>query len=334
MDLRTVTEWAGQAGSPGTPANAKIADGLGPLLPSDSSVTVRNPTSSRDNGVAPALTRVLLCDTTTPEGRKEFCVKLYPDSADGVSSMHRHESLLRELGDAIPVPRVIEAVPSGDRFGFPALITTVIGYPLDEKMHDVPADAGATIIADLGNAIATLHQYDLDNLSIEGDYDPGKLLNVWREDAAWYRDNAHTAQEYTDLVIEAAAILAAREEMPRHGRLIHRDLTPYNVVMVENRFGGIVDWDHAGIAAPQEDVAKAVIGLLIMSSVPYGQRLQIAGEFVRVYASAVRRSAFEFFEQCVPFALDTILDWIIGIKNAPRDELAWATRQILERNGI
>jgi hypothetical protein len=57
-------------------------------------------------------------------------------------------------------------------------------------------------------------------------------------------------------------------------------------------------------------------------------------EFVKAYASGLGLSSSELGEQCIPFALDTVLDWVIGIKNAPQDELVWATRQIVERNYI
>lgn len=334
MDLRTVIEWAGQASVPGTAANTKLVEGLRPLLFGDSSVAVRNPTSSRDNGVAPALTRVLLCSTTASEPTSEFCVKLYPRSADGIASMRRHEILLRELSNTVPVPQVIEAIPSGDRLGFPALITTTIGDPLDQMMHELPADARANAVKDFGTVIATLHQRDLNRFPIERDYDPGNLLSVWREDSVWYRNNAHRAQGHSNLVVEAADILATREDVPRTGSLIHRDLTPYNVVLMGDEFVGIVDWDHAGVSAAQEDVAKAVIGLLIISSVSCDERLQLAAGFLSAYASGSDVSPSELLEHCVPFALDTILDWVIGIKNAPRDELVWATRQIVERNCI
>lgn len=332
MDLGTVIEWAGQASIAGTPANIKVMDGLGPFIPIGSSVALVNPTSSRDNGVAPALTCVLLCTATVREGRNQFCVKFYPDSTSGLASMRRHESLLRKIGDTLPVPQVIEVLPSGAQLGFPALITTAIGDPLGEELRHLPLLTQAEIMRDLAAAVSELHQSDHTRFGMDKGHDRARVLASWREDSAWYRDNAWRAEGAADLVVQAAAILAERDDVPQDACLIHRDLTPYNVVVSDGVFAGIVDWDHAGVAAAQEEVAKAVIGLLIISGIPCDERLLLTAEFLRAYASSLRLSSAEFFEQCVPFAFDTILDWVIGIKNAPRDQLVWAMQQIVERN--
>jgi len=159
-DLTTAIEWAGQAAVPGPPANEKVLEGLKSFLPSETPVAISNPTSSRDNAVSPALTRVLLCRTTAGAAAKTLCVKFYSDSKAGAANIHRHECLLRKLHGVVPVPEVIAAVPSGDRFGFPVLITTAIGDPLDEQVGCLSPSARAEIISDFAAAIATLHRSD------------------------------------------------------------------------------------------------------------------------------------------------------------------------------
>jgi aminoglycoside phosphotransferase (APT) family kinase protein len=221
-----------------------------------------------------------------------------------------------------------------DPFGFPALVTTATGRPLDRELHGLGEAAQARIVTSVARAVAALHGLAPQELGIAQSYDPASVLRTWQCDAAWYENHADQAGATADVVRAAALVLAGRAQAPSAGCVVHRDLTPYNILAGDGTFAALVDWDHAGFSARQEDVGKAVIGLLGMLAIPRERRIPLASTFLRSYAGASSLPDEELYEQCVPFALDTILDWIVGGKNAPREELAWATEQVMNAEGI
>jgi len=189
-------------------------------------------------------------------------------------------------------------------------------------------------MADFAEAVLRLHRCPLGGLPIERAYDPDEIRQEWQRDAIWYADSSSRAGGAAVLVSEAASVLAACRDTPDNGCLVHRDLTPHNVLTADGQIVAIVGWDHAGVSAPYEDVGKVLVGLLGALSILYSARLEAACEFLRIYAQGIHRSTVELHNRCLPFALDTLLDWVIGIKNAPRDDLVWATEQILAGNDI
>ena len=333
MDLTDVIRWAVQATIPGTDANSIVLAGLRSILKAQGQGSITNPVSSPRDGTTPDLTRVLLCNVQTEHGTQRFCVKLYPSCPDGKKALHKHALLLSRLRNTVPVPEVVAVFAGADQFGFPALVTTAAGQPLDHELQDLPALSRNAIMVRIAEAAAVLHDADPRDLCIDTQYDTDSILNGWQEDAGWYEENAKRAGKAADLVREAASVLAGCSGVPPCGSVLHRDLTPHNI-LTENGAIALVDWDHAGFSAPQEDVGKIIIGLLGMLLLPRSLRLPLARVFLDTYSQRRSLSAEELFVQSVPFALDTLLDWVVGGKNAPREELSWALEQILKKEGI
>ncbi len=234
----------------------------------------------------------------------------------------------------MPVPEIVETLPQSDLFGFPALVTTAPGQPMDQELRALSAVSRETMVANIAQAVAALHKCDPSDLCIDPAYDPHSLLDLWQEDAEWYEENAERAGKAADLVRRGASVLADSCDVPSWGSVLHRDLTPNNILAENGAFVAIVDWDHAGFSASQEDVGKALIGLLGMLTLPRNLRLPLARAFLDAYSRTESLSVEELFFQSVPFALDTILDWVVGGKNAAREELSWATEQIMDRGCI
>lgn len=334
MDLTDVIQWAGRAAIPGTDANSIVSAGLRSILKAQGHCSITNPVSSARDGTTPDLTRVLLCEVQTEHETQRLCVKLYPCSPEGVAALHTHALLLSRLKNTVPVPEVVAVFAGADEFGFPALVTTASGRPLHHELPVLSAVSREAIVANVAEAVCDLHDSDLHDLPVGPAYDPHSLLDLWQEDARWYEDNADRAGRFADLVRRGASVLAGFRDVPPDGSLVHRDLTPDNILAENGAFVAIVDWDHAGFSAPQEDVGKIIIGLLGMLPLPRSLRLPLARVFLDTYRRRRSLSTEELFLQSVPFALDTLLDWVIGGKNAPREELSWAAEQILRKDGI
>lgn len=329
VDLHDVIKWAGQAAIRGTDANNIVQAGLRSLLHTEGEFRITNPYSSASNGRIPDLTRVLLCDVPDKSQTRHLCVKLYPYSPAGLAALDAHARLLEQLKNVISVPEVVHVALEPDMFGFPALVTTAFGQPLGLAIQRTPNRLQEKVIVRLAEAVAALHACSPSDLSIDPAYDPSYLRKLWQEDAVWYEEHAKEAMGYARLVRTGAAVLARCDEVPEYGSVLHRDLTPYNILTENSDFTAIIDWDDAGFSAPQEDVGKTLIGLLSMLAIPRGCRISLSRIFLDTYGSLNSLSSEELFAQSLPFALDTLLDWIVGGKNALRAELAWATEQIL-----
>jgi aminoglycoside phosphotransferase (APT) family kinase protein len=288
-----------------------------------------NPVSSARDGRTPDLTRVLICEVQAKDHTQRLCIKLYPSCPDGMMALNRHALFLSGLKGSVPVPEVIDVVSKPDAFGFPALVTTAPGQPLDHGLKGCSAASADALVVGLAHAVAALHNINPSDLSLDPSFDPDLVLATWREDVEWYKDNAGRAGDGAGLVCEGASALAQYPHVPRHACVTHRDLTPHNI-LAQNGGITLVDWDHAGLAPPQEDVGKILIGLLAMLAIPRSLRLGLGETFLQAYAETRSLSPDELLLQSLPFALDTVLDWVVGGKNAPGSELRWATEQILK----
>lgn len=331
MDLRPEVEWAGQAATPGTRASQVAQSALQQLCPHQR-WTLTNPGSATADASSPAPTPVVIASGAGERPSTGLCIKLYPNNDRGVRHMRRHGRLLEGLHGVILVPKVVDTVSSADRFGFPALITTAIGDPLADLIHRVPVDDRTAIVERYAAATAHLHRVDPDRFPISKRYEKPKLLAQWREDSEEYLRKSAKAQGAAELVVTAARALAACDHAPDGASLVHRDLIPQNVMMSSGTFSGIVDWDHAIRAPAEEDVALAIVGLLILSSTPPPERIRLCRVFLRAYADELKAHEERLFAACVPFALTVLLDWLVGGKNAPRQVLAWAVERFLTRS--
>jgi hypothetical protein len=90
-----------------------------------------------------------------------------------------------------------------------------------------------------------------------------------------------------------------------------------------------VDWDHAGLGPPEQDVGSCVTGLLVTLPIPRGERAHMVAMLRDSYRAAAGGLSAESWRMALVFALDALLDWVARGKNAPMAELVWATSGIL-----
>jgi aminoglycoside phosphotransferase (APT) family kinase protein len=264
----------------------------------------------------------------------QMCIKFYEDSATGKSSLRRHAQLLEVLHGAIPVPKILGLEEEAYRFGLPALVTTFIGASLERSIGAIAGNPRVKLTEDIATSVATLTKLSAKDAGLS---DIGlKELNrsvakMFTDDAHWYTAHVGSADSRASgLVLRGAEILATKEVSVQKACLAHRDLTAYNITTKGQTFSGIIDWDHAGIASPEEDLGKCILGLLVPLPIPTEERIEMVQPFLQRYCSLTGFTMEKVYAAPLAFALDAALDWLIGGKNAPMSELVWATSLILD----
>jgi aminoglycoside phosphotransferase len=288
-----------------------------------------NPTSGRDDGVTPTRTPVVICEDTRGD---RVCVKFYEDSDTGRDRLRSHAKCLSSLQGAIPAPEVIAIEEDGARLGLPALITTCIGDPLDHAIADVTGSLRIRLTEDIAECVATLRRLntaDLGLRQVSAEELGESVTQMFRTDAEEYLAGTACCDEVTArLVRQGAEMLATHSFGPQRLCLAHRDLTGPNIMVRNQSFSGLVDWDHASIDPPARDVGSCIAGLLVTLPIPEAERVEIAGHFLQHWQQ-VTDGGDETRNTALLFALDALLDWLLGRKNAPRGELVWATSLVL-----
>jgi len=291
-------------------------------------VTLRHQTSGRED-VAPAATSAVIAEDTLGN---RLCLKFYADSVAGRDDLRSQAELLQHLQVRIGVPRVVGVEQDPAVFGLPVLITTFIGEPLDHTIRDITGMERARLakeIADCISALAKLEPVDLGLQDMSADDIAHTVSAGLAEDAAWYNNHAPSDDpEVHTLVTRGADMLAAYQVSPHPACLAHHDLTGGNIMVRERRLAGFVDWDYAGLDLPERDVGSCISGFLATLPIPLSERAEMMTLFLACrYSGRDQEAETASFI----FALDSILDWLIGGKNAPRHELIWAASVVLER---
>jgi hypothetical protein len=233
------------------------------------------------------------------------------------------------INSYVLVSVVLDVYFDADPLGFPALITTATGRPLNRELGEVGEAAHPAIVTNLARAVATLRGLTTEKLDISQSYDPTSIVCAWQCDAEWHRNPADQAGTTSGLVRRGASYPASHDRVPSSACVLHRDLSPYDVLAEGDAFAAPVGWDSVGFSACQEDVGKALAGLLGMLAIAHKKRTSLASTLLHTYAQASSVPGDEPYRQSVPFALDTMLDWMVGGKSAPRDGFAPATEQIM-----
>jgi aminoglycoside phosphotransferase (APT) family kinase protein len=195
--------------------------------------------------------------------------------------------------------------------------------------------ARITLAEDVADSLAAMSRLDL---GASGLHMPTKeqlhrkVAGRFVGDARWYVEHAPGANaEARNLVLRGAEVLANAEISVRTPTLCHSDLVASNIMIQDGRLSGFIDWDYAEVGPPELDLGSCMLGILVSVPIPRPERLRLLQAMLTRYGSQAETMP-------LLFALDVLLDWVIGGKNAPMDDLIWAlsgiTRAIEEKASL
>ncbi len=322
-------DYAAAAASPGSEAQRRLRAGLAKRGLTGLRIST-NPTSGRDDGVTPTPTPVVICGDETGQ---RVCVKFYEETDEARLQMQEHAKSLQVLRGVIPVPDTLAVELDAAVFGMPALVTSYIGEPLDGAISDIRGADRQKLVLEIGGALLALVGLDVRSTGLRAvsrHEMRGRVAKVFADDAEWYRAHAEQVPQcLRALFLTGSEILGSADVCVRSVCLAHRDLTAPNITVRGRAFSGLVDWDHAGLGPPEQDLGSCVTGFLVTLPIPKPERAQMVGMLRDSYRVSARSLSAESWRMALLFALDALLDWVAGGKNAPMVELAWATSGIV-----
>lgn len=152
----------------------------------------------------------------------------------------------------VPSPAGTVALPEGGR-------AVVYGYLDGKPLHPGDLQPGSGLAADLGRALAALHELDHDVIESAG-------LPFYS--AAEYRDRRLAELDQAAATSHVPTKLLTRwekglEDVARwkfQPTVIHGDLVAEHVLGDGQRITGIIDWADAKVADPADDLAWVAVG--------------------------------------------------------------------------
>lgn len=186
---------------------------------------------------------------TPADGRPEVVLRLItnePWRTHGAELSVREHVTQRLLGEtAVPAPRTIAVDAAGECCGHPAhLMTLLPGVPRPGAVHRTALDRLAECLATVHDVVATIPVRTYQSWAWEAKY----VVPAWARDAGLWE--------------EAFALL--RTEPPAYEPcFIHRDFQHGNVLWVDGRVTGVVDWVEASTGPAWLDVAHCSTNIAI-----------------------------------------------------------------------
>lgn len=291
-------------------------------------VVLSNPPSGR---IDPLCTAVVIGED---EAGERLCLKLYEDSEDGRVKLRAHAGYLTVLRGRVLVPEVIGREETAECFGLPALVTSHLGEPLDYAIDSLSGAARRQVMNELADSLtilAALPPVELGLPAMSAEEVRTMTAESFASSTDWYCAHLPEDDERRALARRGVDLLRSFEAPPREARLCHQDLALCNVMVRGGRFSGLIDWDYAGLGAAERDLGSAVAGVLATLPAPQPERLDLlAGLLARYRARAGRDRTAQGWRLALSFALDSLLDWMIGDKNAQREDLVWATSLVVQ----
>jgi len=171
--------------------------------------------------------------------------------------------LLRILHDAgLPVPRPIYLGTPGGAFATPYIVTEFLAGTSDE-MPDDPEDLSRQLAA----LLAAIHQVQASELTFLSTQD-ARLQRLVTQPPG--RSALGDLEEGARAVVLATLCPARRSDeadgMTGTGAppmaLLHGDFWPGNVLWLNGRISGVIDWEDAQLGSPLWDLANARLELL------------------------------------------------------------------------
>ncbi len=317
-------DYAAAAANHGSEAQRRLAAGLATYGFGDVS-RLSNPTSGRDDGIAPSRTAVVIAEDTC--GRR-LCIKFYDESAEATQLLKMHLKSLKAVQGVIPVPEIIGAEWTADRFGLRALVTTYLGEPFDHVVSRLSGDERTRVAEQIADSLVAMSRLELGTSGLRI---PTKeelrhaVRRRFANDSTWYVEHASDGDGAArDLVLRGAEILACAELDLGVASLCHSDLVASNILIRDGAVSAFIDWDYAEVGPRELDLGVCMLGLLVTLPIPRCERLHLLDAMLEQHALLLGDPAVT--ERCaaLPFALDALLDWTIGGKDAPLDDLVWA----------
>lgn len=183
-----------------------------------------------------------------------------PRSAAVGAALESELVLLESLSDPekalLPfrVPTAVGSAPLEE--GGRAVVYT---YLDGEPLHPVELTTGAGVAAELGRALAALHEVDKDVVDSAGF--PVYTAAEYRERRMVELDQAaSTGQVPTPLLTRWEKGLADVARWRFQPVVIHGDLVAEHVLTDGKRITGVIDWSDAKVADPADDLAWLAVG--------------------------------------------------------------------------
>ena len=323
-------DYAAAAASPGSEAQQRLAAGLRAYGFGDVS-SLLNPTSGRDDGITPSRTAVVVCEDRRGE---RVCIKFYDESEQASQFLRLHVTCLTVLRGVIPVPGIIGVEWTAEKLGLRALVTTHLGEPFDHAVSRLSAAARRRIAEQIAESLAAMSDLDLSTsgLHVPTDEELRRgLLQRLANDAAWYVEHAPTDPSSVRALVFRGAEMLARADLSIGGAtLCHSDLVASNILVRDQALSGLIDWDYAEVAPRELDLGVCMLGFLVTLPVARCERLRLLDAMLGRHARLLGDPAIRERRAALLFALDALLDWTIGGKDAPLADLVWALSGVIE----
>ncbi len=183
---------------------------------------------------------------TLVEGRWVDRTPRFPDREP---QLRREAHLLPWLAPLLPLPVPVPVVVSEAPF------TVRHEYLPGGPCPGTSAAHGAAI----GDFLRALHGVDPDEATRRGARDAAGSHAEVRETLARMERNVLPLLP-GDLVARGQALLARLATPPPVGRVIHGDLGPEHIRVVDERIGGVIDWGDSCVGDPALDLAWTTLG--------------------------------------------------------------------------
>lgn len=176
--------------------------------------------------------------------------------------------LLSRLAEhtTIPVPKSYFAEMNPATFGEPGMIIErIAGCTEPTLLFKDPGKAAEaeSVARVLCEKLAALHTTDVRRLNLDGKFDDPGAIGIIPDSWEHYMDGMlnYFVKNYSNINFDALpvlydAFLHIRRNKPRPLPLVltHGDLNPSNIIFKDGKLLAIIDWEHAHIGDPREDL--------------------------------------------------------------------------------
>lgn len=156
--------------------------------------------------------------------------------------------VLRTIASAgVPAPRPIYLDAAGELLGLPAVVLSYLPGRVDTAPKDLPAWIEA-----LAQTLVSIHAVTPETADLS-------VLDTRGRDGVRTRIDDLISEAPDDAFVHEilAALSAHRNRIePLPPALMHNDFWPGNVIWNRGRVAGVIDWGHARISDPRQDVAE------------------------------------------------------------------------------
>jgi aminoglycoside phosphotransferase (APT) family kinase protein len=198
-------------------------------------------------------------DAVTLADGESLVLRRYTEWGRGAAECIEREAatLTKLAGTSVPAPRLVAAEPSAD---VPMLLMT----RLPGTVWLTPPDFESWL-GQMARALVGIHAVSLEGIThTEAKGDPMKIkLPRW--------------SSRPELWKRATKIVATKPDR-FEPVFIHSDYQHFNMLWLDGRMTGVVDWPYAGAGHPDYDVAHCRLNLAILFSIEVAERFRLLYE--------------------------------------------------------